>query len=54
MKKYVWKGCKVFDVHVMNAEHMNKEDKLKFDDILILKYFSDVFPKEIQGLPPKR
>ena len=37
MKKYVRKGCKVFFVHVMNDEHMNKEDKLKFDDIPILK-----------------
>ena len=24
MKKYVCKGCKVFVVHVMNDEHMNK------------------------------
>ena len=54
MKKYVRKGCKVFFVHVMNAKHMNKEDKLKFDNIPILKEFSDVFPKEIPGLPPKR
>ena len=54
MKNSLCKGCKVFDVHVMNDEHMNKEDKLKFDDIPILKYFSDVFLKDIQGLPPKR
>ena len=50
MKKYVRKGCKFFGVHVMNDEHMNKEDKLKFDDIPILKEFSDVFSKEIVGL----
>ena len=37
MKKSVRKGCKVFVVHVMNGEHMNKEDKLKFDGIPILK-----------------
>ena len=37
MKKFVRKGCKVFVVHVMNDEHMNKEDKLNFDDIPILK-----------------
>ena len=37
MKKSVCKGCKVFAVHAMNDEHMNKEDKLKFDDIPILK-----------------
>ena len=38
----------------MNDEHMNKEDKLKFDDIPILKEFSIVFPEEIPGLPLKR
>ena len=54
MKKSVPKGCKVFAVYVMNDEHMNKEDKLKFDDIPILKEFLDVFPEEILGLPPKR
>ena len=43
MKKIVRKGCKVFDVHIINNEHMDKEDKLKFDDIPILQYFPDVF-----------
>ena len=46
----VRKGCKYFVVHVMNDEHLNKEDKLKFDDIPILKEFSDVFLKEISVL----
>ena len=54
MKKSVCEGCKVFDVHVMNDEHMNEEDKLKFDDILILKEFLDVFLEEILVLCPKR
>ena len=33
---------------------MNKEEKLKFDDIPILKEFSDVFTEEIPRLPPIR
>ena len=37
MKNYGCKGCKVVFVHVMNDEHMNKEHKLKFDDMQILK-----------------
>ena len=37
MKKYIHKGCNVFVVHVMKAEHVNEEYKLKFDDIPILK-----------------
>ena len=43
MKKALRKGCKVFVVHVINNEHMDKEDMLKFDDIPILQDFSDVF-----------
>ena len=54
MKKVVRKGCKVFFVHVINNEQVDKEDKLKFDDIPILQYFLDVFTEEIPGLPPKR
>ena len=37
MKKAVQKGCKFFVVHVIDDEHLNKEDKLKFNDIPILK-----------------
>ena len=44
IKKDIRKGCIFFVLHVMKDEHMNKEDKLKFNDIPILKEFSDVFP----------
>ena len=39
MKKVVRKGCKVFVVQIINDEHLNKEEKLKFNDIPILKEF---------------
>ena len=34
----------------------DKEDdnQLKIEDISILKYFKDIFPKEVHGQPPKR
>ena len=54
LKKVVTKCCKVFVVHIINNKHMDKEDKLNFDDIPILWDLSYVFPKEIPGLPPKR
>ena len=54
MKNFVCKGCKFFVVHVMNGEHMNKQDKLNIDDLPILKEFSDAFSEEIPALPPKR
>jgi len=44
----------VFVVYAMNDENSSKEHKLKFDDIPVLREFSDVFPEEIPGLPPKR
>ena len=43
MKKVVSKGCKVFAIHIINNEHMDKEDKLKLDDIPILQEFSYVY-----------
>ena len=54
MKKVVTKCCKFFVVHIINNEHMDKEDKLNFDDIPILQDLSDVFSEEIPGLAPKR
>ena len=33
---------------------MDKEDKMKFNDIPILQDLSDGFREEIPGLPPKR
>ena len=54
MKKAVRKGCKFFVVLIINNEQIDKEDKARFDDIPILQYLSNVFSKEIPGLPPKR
>ena len=54
LKNVVRKGCKVFVVHIIINDKIDKEDKPRFDDITILQYFSDVFSKEIPRLPPKR
>jgi hypothetical protein len=54
VKRAVRKGCQMFAVNVVNDEFMDKEDKLKLEDIPVLKDFKDVFPEEIPGLPPKR
>ena len=37
MKNEVHKGYNFFVVHVINNEHMDKEDKIKFNDIPILQ-----------------
>ena len=54
LKRVVQKGCKAFAVTITNEEHINKEDKLKLEDIPILRCYSDVFLEEISVLPPKR
>ena len=52
MKRSVCKGCKVFDVYVMDDKY--NENKLKILYILVLKEFEYIFPEEVPGLPPKR
>ena len=54
LKRVVRKGCKAFAVNVTNEEHINNKDKLKLEDIPILRGYLDVFPEEIPGLPLKR
>ena len=53
MKKAVRKVCKVFALHIINNEQVNKENKPGFEDIPILQDFAHVFSEEIPGLPPK-
>ena len=54
LKKVVRKGCKAFAVIVTNEENTNSKDKLKLEDIPILREYSNVFSEEISGLPLKR
>ena len=54
LKRVVRKGCKDFAVKLINEENTNNRDKLKMEDIPILREYSDVFLEEILGLPPKR
>ena len=39
MENAIRNGCKVFVVHIINNEQINKEDKPGFEDILILQDF---------------
>ena len=54
LKRSVRKGSKSFAVTLINKQNTNNEDKLKLEDIPILRGYLDVFPEEILGLPPKR
>ena len=54
LKRAVRKGCKAYAVTITDEESKIKTDKLKVEDIPILREYVDVFPEEILGLPPKR
>ena len=45
MKISLRKGCKVFVVYVMNDK--DNENKLKLEDIPVLKEFEDIFSEEV-------
>ena len=53
LKRAVRKGYKAFAVTVINEENTNNKEKLKLEDILILREYSDVFLEEISGLSLK-
>ena len=52
MKRLVRKGCNVFVFYIMNDNE--NDNKLKLEDIPVLKEFEYIFPGEVLGLPPKR
>ena len=54
IKRAVRKGCKAYAVIITDEENKNKTDKLKLEDIQVLREYANVFPEEIMGLPPKR
>ena len=54
LKRSVREGCKAYAVTIIDEENINNIDKLKLEDILILREYSDVFLEEILGLPSKR
>ena len=49
-RKTLRKGCKAFLAHVVDAE----KEKIKLDDIPIVKEFSDIFLDELPELPLER
>ena len=54
LKRAVRKGCKAYAVTVIDDKNLNNIDKLKLDDIPVLKEYANVFLEEIPRLPPKR
>ena len=51
VKRCIRKGYKLFAVSIKDV-YTEREQHI--EDFSVLVYFKDVFPEEIQGLPPKR
>lgn len=49
-QKYLRKECHAFLAHVVNTSQETKDLK----NILVLRDYPDIFPKELPGLPPQR
>ena len=54
LKRAVRKGRKAYAVTITDEESIIKTDKLKVEDIPVLKEYVDVFPEDNPGLPLKR
>jgi hypothetical protein len=52
LKKCIRKGSQVYAIQVMNL--LEKEDKPKLEDFVVLREFRDMFVDEIPELPPRR
>jgi hypothetical protein len=51
-KKCMGKGCQVYAIQIKNL--LEKEDKPKLEDFVVLREFRDMFVDEIPELPPRR
>ncbi|KAI5324710.1 hypothetical protein L3X38_033783 [Prunus dulcis] len=49
-KKLLRKGCSGYLAHVVDT----RKQELKLEDIPVVRDFSDVFPDDLPGLPPRR
>ncbi|GJR55385.1 putative reverse transcriptase domain-containing protein [Tanacetum coccineum] len=53
-QKYLLKGCQVFLAHVTTKKAEDKSKEKRLEDVPIVRYFPEVFPEDLPGLPPTR
>ena len=51
LKNFCRKGCQLYATHILET---TGDETLRLEDFHVLQEFRDVFPDEIQGLPPNR
>ncbi|GKE79693.1 putative reverse transcriptase domain-containing protein [Tanacetum coccineum] len=50
-QKYIDQGCQVFLIQIMKEEE-TKIPERRIEDVRVVRDFLEVFPKDLQGLPP--
>ncbi|GKE45304.1 putative reverse transcriptase domain-containing protein [Tanacetum coccineum] len=53
-QKYLLKGCHVFLACIMAKKAKDKSKEKRLEDVLIVRDFLKVFPKDFPGIPPAR
>ncbi|GKC63481.1 putative reverse transcriptase domain-containing protein, partial [Tanacetum coccineum] len=53
-QKYIEKGCQIFLAQVTKKEIEDKSEVKQLEDVPTVQDFSEVFPKDLPGLPPTR
>ncbi|GJU97118.1 putative reverse transcriptase domain-containing protein [Tanacetum coccineum] len=51
-QKYLLKGCQVFLAHITAKKDEDKSEGKRLKDVPIVRYFPEVFPKDLPGVPP--
>ncbi|GJV66845.1 putative reverse transcriptase domain-containing protein [Tanacetum coccineum] len=53
-QKYIEKGCQIYLAQVTSKKAEDKSEEKRLEDVLIVRGFPEVFPKDLPGLPPAR
>ncbi|GKE94264.1 putative reverse transcriptase domain-containing protein, partial [Tanacetum coccineum] len=53
-QEYFSKGCDVFLAHITTKEAKAKSEEKRLEDVPIIRYFLEVFPEDLSGIPPAR
>ncbi|GKB21535.1 putative reverse transcriptase domain-containing protein, partial [Tanacetum coccineum] len=53
-QKYIQKGCQVYLAQVTSKKTEDQSKEKWLEDVLIIREFPEVFPKDLPGLPPAR
>ncbi|GKA75368.1 putative reverse transcriptase domain-containing protein, partial [Tanacetum coccineum] len=53
-KEYMAKGCQIFLAQISAKKEEDKSEGKQLKDVPVVRYFPEVFPEDLPGLPPAR